>query len=131
MVGAEKYQMLWILSHDALAEIVDVKDPLPVPSYTQLTPSWCSLTALTDLAGYHEGAWAGGDFGSVWGESSNWFLAGKAGQAYNSGYFFHWLLHAGGYSVPEDVKKSFTNGNTEVFIWNWKAARIDPSILQF
>jgi hypothetical protein len=131
VVGAGKYQVLKIPSYEALAEMVDVKDPLSVPSYPQMTPAWCSPTALTDLAGYHEGAWAGADLGSIWGESSNWYLAGKAGQAYNSGYFFHWLLHAGGYDVPENVKESFTNGNAEVIIWNWKSAKIDPFILDF
>jgi hypothetical protein len=131
IVGAGKYQLLKILAYQSLAEIVDVKEPLSVPSYPQMTSSWCSPTALTDLAGYHVGAWPAGGRGSIWGESSNWYLAGEAGQPYNKGYFFHWLLAAGGYTVPSDVRESFVNGNAQVYIWNWNAARINLNYYEF
>jgi hypothetical protein len=62
-----------------------------------------------------------GGLGSAWGESSNWYLAGNAGQAHEEGRFFHQVLGAGGYTVPEDVKQSFSDANAEVIIWNWKA----------
>lgn len=92
--------------------------PLHVPSYAQHTPAWCSPTALTDLVQYHQGAWPSGGDGSQWGESSNWYLAGQAAQPFNSGYFFHWLLAAGGFGgVPGDVKQSFANNDLEVMIW--------------
>ena len=92
--------------------------PLNVPSYAQHTPAWCSPTAMTDLVQYHQGAWPSGGDGSAWGESSNWYLAGQAGQPFNVGYFFHWLVAAGGYAgVPGDVKQSFANNDLEVMIW--------------
>ncbi|MBG7610122.1 MAG: hypothetical protein IZT55_04565 [Anaerolineae bacterium] len=75
---------------------------------------------MTNVVNYHQGGWPVGGYGAVWGESSNWFLAGKAGQPFDSGYFFHWLLGAGGYSVPSNVKQSFSNSDFEVIIWNWK-----------
>ena len=92
--------------------------PLNVPSYAQHTPAWCSPTAMTDLVQFHQGGWPAGGDGSLWGESSNWYLAGKAGQPFNVGYFFHWLVNAGGFSgVPGDVKQSFANNDLEVMIW--------------
>ncbi|MEJ2013647.1 MAG: hypothetical protein P8X64_15670 [Anaerolineales bacterium] len=122
VIGAGKYQVYKLLAHDALMQLVSIYDPLAVPTYQQRTPAWCSPTAMTDLANFHQGSWPVGGFGAVWGESSNYYLAGKAGQPFNTGYFFHWLLGAGGYSVPENVKQSFSNGNAEVIIWNWNAA---------
>jgi hypothetical protein len=122
VVGSGKYQVYWLLSHEALQNLVTVLDPLAVPTYQQRTPAWCSPTAMTNVVNYHQGAWQVPGFGAVWGESSNYFLAGKAGQPFDSGYFFHWLLGAGGYTVPSDVKQSFSNGNAEVIIWNWNAA---------
>jgi hypothetical protein len=122
VIGGGKYQVFALTAHPALMNIVSIYDPLTVPTYRQETPAWCSPTALTDLVNYHQGSWPVGGFGAVWGESSNWYLAGKAGQPFNSGYFFHWLLGAGGYSVPSDVKQSFSNGNAEVIIWNWNAS---------
>lgn len=121
IVGSGKYQLYEILSHAALLEMMSTFEPLAVPTYPQRTPAWCSPTALTNLVQYHTGSWPVGGLGSVWGESSNWYLAGKAGQPFSSGYFFHWLLGAGGYTVPADVKQSFSNANVEVIIWNWKA----------
>jgi hypothetical protein len=91
--------------------------PLQVPSYPQKTPAWCSPTALTDLAQFHQGFWPAGDDGSVFGESSNWYLAGKASQPFNNGYFFHSLLAAGGFDVPVAVGQTFTNANMDVVIW--------------
>ncbi|MFN2149443.1 MAG: hypothetical protein ACK2T2_13740, partial [Anaerolineales bacterium] len=122
VVGAGKYQAFQMVSHETLLSLMGLFEPLAVPTYQQRTPAWCSPTAMTDLANYHQGFWPAGDLGSVWGESSNYYLAGKAGQPFNTGYFFHWLLGAGGYTVPADVKQSFSNGNAEVIIWNWKAA---------
>jgi hypothetical protein len=92
--------------------------PLVVPSYAQHTPAWCSPTAMTDLVQFHQGAWPAGGDGSVWGQSSNWYLAGQAGQPFDTGYFFHWLVEAGGFSgVPDNVKQSFANNDLEVMIW--------------
>ena len=122
IVGMGKYQVYKLIAHEALLDLVSIYDPLAVPTYPQRTPAWCSPTALTNVVNYHQGSWPVGGFGAVWGESSNWYLAGKAGQPFSSGYFFHWLLGAGGYSVPADVKQSFSDGNVEVIIWNWKAA---------
>ncbi len=122
VVGTGKYQVFKLLSHAELIKISSLYDPLAVPTYQQRTPAWCSPTAMTNVVNYHQGSWPVGGFGAVWGESSNWYLAGKAGQPFNSGYFFHWLLGAGGYTVPADVKQSFSDGNAEVIIWNWKAA---------
>ncbi len=121
VVGSGKYQVYSTLSHEALLKIVSILEPLAVPSYQQLTPAWCSPTAMTNLAQFHEGQWQSGGLGSTWGESSNFYLAGQAGQPFDAGYFFHWLLGAGGYTVPSSVKQSFSNGNVEVIIWNWKA----------
>lgn len=135
VVGSGRYQLFAIASPEALQSIVSLFDPLTVPTYPQRTPAWCSPTALTDLVQYHQGAWPSGGFGSVWGESSNWYLAGQAGQPFDSGYFFHWLLGAGGYSVPSNVKQSFSNPELEVIIWNWHAAvweyEYDPANLTF
>ncbi len=134
IVGAGKYQVFKIINHGALMEMVSLYDPLAVPTYPQRTPAWCSPTAMTNVVNYHQGGWPVGGFGAVWGESSNWFLAGKAGQPFNSGYFFHWLLGAGGYTVPSDVKQSFSDGNAEVIIWNWNAAvyfGFDPQLMTF
>ncbi|MDF1501078.1 MAG: C39 family peptidase [Anaerolineales bacterium] len=122
VVGAGKYQVFKLLDHEALLQMVSLYDPLAVPTYQQRTPAWCSPTAMTNVVNYHQGSWPVGGFGAVWGESSNWYLAGKAGQPFNKGYFFNWLLGAGGYSVPADVKQSFSDGNVEVIIWNWSAA---------
>jgi hypothetical protein len=122
LVGAGRYQVISLLSSEALRSMFSKFDPLTVPTYPQKTPAWCSPTALTNLVQYHQGAWPAGGYGSVWGESSNWYLAGQAGQPFNHGYFFHWLLGAGGYPVPSDVKQSFSNENHEVFIWNWRGA---------
>ncbi|NOQ40750.1 MAG: hypothetical protein GQ562_10580 [Anaerolineales bacterium] len=121
LVGAGKYQVFSLQSHAALLELVSIFDPLAVPTYPQKTPAWCSPTAMTNLAQYHQGAWPAGGLGSAWGESSNWYLAGNAGQAHEEGRFFHQVLGAGGYTVPEDVKQSFSDANAEVIIWNWKA----------
>lgn len=121
IVGQGKYQVFKLLSHEALMEIIIIFDPLAVPTYPQRTPAWCSPTAMTNLVQFHSGSWPAGGYGNIWGESSNWYLAGKAGQAYDAGYFFHWLLGAGGYTVPANVKQSFSDGNVEVIIWNWKA----------
>lgn len=122
VIGPGKYQVHSLFASSVLQELFSIYDPLTVPTYPQRTPAWCSPTAMTDLVNYHQGTWPVGGFGAVWGESSNWYLAGKAGQPFNSGYFFHWLLGAGGYTVPSDVKQSFSNGNAEVIIWNWNAA---------
>jgi len=123
IVGAGKYQILQI-AWPLAAEPVAWK-PLAVPSYWQSACGWCSTTALTDVAAYHEGAWPSGGYGGAWGESSNWYLAGLGGQSCPKGFFFHWILKAGGYSTPSDVKQNFVNGNVEVIIWNWKAAKMD------
>jgi len=128
VIGAGKYQLIRILHYADIAKLYNEKEPLNVPTYRQMTPSWCSPTALTDLAGYHQGAWPVGGYGSAWGESSNWFLAGQAGQPFDKGYFFHWLLGAAGYSPPVDVKQSFIDGNVIVFIWNWKAYKIEEPV---
>ena len=122
VVGKGKYQIFKLIAHPSLETLTTIYDPLAVPTYPQMTPGWCSPTAMTDLVDFHQGAWPVGGFGAVWGESSNWYLAGKAGQPFNKGYFFHWLLGAGGYSVPADVKQSFSTNDVEVIIWNWKAA---------
>jgi hypothetical protein len=122
VVGEGKYQVLSLLSHEALFKRISAFEPLAVPTYPQMTPSWCSPTAMTNVVNFHQGSWPVGGLGAVWGESSNWYLAGKAGQPFNAGYFFHWLLGAGGYAVPSDVKQSFSNSNVEVIIWNWDAA---------
>jgi hypothetical protein len=122
VVGTGKYQLFKLIPHEVLVGLVSIFDPLAVPTYPQMTPAWCSPTALTNLVNYHQGVWPVGGFGAVWGESSNWYLAGKAGQPFNKGYFFHWLLGAGGYTVPSNVKQSFSDGNVEVIIWNWNAA---------
>lgn len=122
IVGAGMYQIIQIAS--PAAELV-VHQPLAVPTYWQAPCGWCSTTAITDVAAYHEGAWPSGGYGGTWGESSPWYLAGLGGQSCPRGYFFHWLLKAGGYSAPADVKDSFINGNAEVIIWNWKAAKMD------
>lgn len=121
VVGSGKYQVYSILSHHALMQMFTIFDPLAVPTYEQRTPAWCSPTAMTNLAQFHEGNWQSGGLGSTWGETSNYYLAGQAGQPFDSGYFFHWLLGAGGYTVPSNVKQSFFNGNVEVIIWNWRA----------
>jgi hypothetical protein len=125
VVGAGKYQVFKLLSHPALFELVSSVEPLSVPSYPQISPSWCSPTALTDVVNYHQGSWPVGGLGAVWGESSSWYLAGKAGQGFNSGKFFHELLGAGGYDTPEDVKLSLFKPELEVIIWNWYAAVSD------
>ncbi len=83
IVGAGKYQVFKILHHGALMELVSIYDPLAVPTYQQRTPAWCSPTAMTNLANYHQGGWLTSGFGAVWGESSNWYLAGKAGQPFD------------------------------------------------
>ncbi len=121
VVGPGKYQVYSITSHEALLGMFSVFDPLEVPTYQQRTPAWCSPTAMTNLVQFHEGAWLSGGYGSIWGESSNYYLAGQANQPFDHGYFFHWLLEAGGYTTPADVKQSFSDGNVEVVIWNWKA----------
>ena len=134
IVGKGKYQVFKLIAHESLVDLISLYDPLAVPTYPQRTPAWCSPTAMTNVVNYHQGGWPVGGFGAVWGESSNWFLAGKAGQPFNSGYFFHWLLGAGGYTVPSDVKQSFSDGNAEVIIWNWKAAvyfGFDPQSMTF
>lgn len=121
VVGAGKYQIFSLKSHAALLEMISIFDPLAVPTYPQMTPAWCSPTAITNLAQFHQGAWPAGGLGSVWGETSNWYVAGKAGQAHEEGRFFHQVIGAGGYSVPQDVKESFSNQAAEVIIWNWVA----------
>ena len=120
VVGQGKYQVFSIPSHAALLELTSLFEPLAVPTYPQMTPAWCSPTAMTNVVNFHQGGWPVGGFGSVWGESSNWFLAGKAGQPFDSGYFFHWLLDAGGFPAPSNVKQSFSTSDAEVIIWNWK-----------
>jgi len=121
LIGAGRYQVFSLKSHLALIEIVNVLEPLAVPTYPQMTPAWCSPTAMTDLVQFHQGAWPAGGLGSAWGESSNWYLAGKTGQAHEEGRFFHQLLSSGGYPAPIDVKQSFSNDVAEVIIWNWIA----------
>jgi hypothetical protein len=125
VIGDGKYQLIRILHFAEIAKLLNEKEPLSVPSYPQMTPAWCSPTAMTNLAGYHQGAWPVGGYGGKWGESSNWFLAGKADLPFNSGLFFHWTLEAGGYNVPTDVRQSFIDGNAIVLIWNWKAYQIE------
>ena len=127
IVGAGLYQLIQI-ERPVAAELM-VFQPLAVPSYWQMSCGWCSTTAMTDVAGYHEGAWPSGGYEAPWGESSQWYLAGLGGQECDRGYFFHWLLDAGGYSTPADVKHSFSNGNAEVIIWNWTAAQITQEVL--
>ncbi len=122
VVGTGMYQIFKLKAHATLVELTTIYDPLTVPTYPQKTPAWCSPTALTNVVNYHQGGWPAGGFGAVWGESSNWYLAGKAGQPFSKGYFFHWLLGAGGYTVPADVKQSFSTSEVEVIIWNFKAA---------
>lgn len=122
VVGQGKYQIFKLIAHPGLVELTTIFDPLAVPTYPQKTPAWCSPTALTNTVNFHQGGWPVGGFGAVWGESSNWYLAGKAGQPFSKGYFFHWLLGAGGYTVPSDVKQSFSTSDVEVIIWNWHAA---------
>jgi hypothetical protein len=101
-----------------LDDLFSFLDPLQVPSYGQKTPAWCSPTAMTDLAAYHEGAWPAGGDGSVFGESSNWYLAGNAGQPFDSGMFFHLVLSwGGGFDVPVPVGISFSNAQMDVVIW--------------
>jgi len=130
IVGEGKYQVFNMLSHEALLKRISIFEPLAVPTYPQMTPAWCSPTAMTNLVNFHQGSWPVGGLGAVWGESSNWFLAGKWGLAFNEGLFFHWVLDAGGYPVPSDVKQSFSNGDFEVIIWNWNAAvTFDPNSL--
>ncbi len=121
VVGAGKYQVYSILNHEALFKINSIFEPLAVPTYRQNTPAWCSPTAMTNLVQYHEGGWPAGGLGSVWGETSNYYLAGKASQPFDSGFFFHWLLDAGGYYAPADVKQSYSTADFQVIIWNWKS----------
>ncbi len=121
VVGAGKYQVYSILNHAALLQITSIFEPLAVPTYRQNTPAWCSPTAMTNLVQYHEGGWPAGGLGAVWGETSNYYLAGKASQPFDSGFFFHWLLDAGGYYAPADVKQSYSTADFQVVIWNWKA----------
>ena len=121
VVGSGIYQVFSLKSHTALMEMISIFDPLAVPTYRQMTPAWCSPTAMTNLIQYHQGAWPAGGLGSVWGESSNWYLAGKTGQPGVEGRFFHQLMSSGGYPAPQDVKQSFSNEVAEVIIWNWIA----------
>jgi hypothetical protein len=121
VVGEGRYQVISLPSSEALRAFL--LEPLSVPSYPQMTPAWCSLTAMTNLVQFHQGAWPAGGLGSVWGETSNWYLAGNAGLAYNKGLFFHWVLEHGGYPVPEDVKQSFFTPEHDVIIWNWYGAQ--------
>lgn len=121
VVGEGRYQIISLPSSEALRSSIHA--PLSVPSYPQMTPSWCSLTAMTNLVQFHQGAWPSGGLGSIWGETSSWYLAGKAGLAYNEGLFFHWILEYGGYPVPEDVKESFFSPEHDVIIWNWHGAQ--------
>lgn len=121
VVGEGRYQVISLPSSASLR--ASLHAPLAVPSYPQMTPSWCSLTAMTNLVQFHQGAWPAGGLGSAWGETSNWYLAGKAGIAYNEGLFFHWVLEHGGYPVPEDVKQSFFTAEHDVIIWNWHGAQ--------
>jgi hypothetical protein len=122
IVGAGEYQVLGILLPVGVEPAV--WKPLAVPTYKQMGCRWCSTTALTDVAGYHEGEWPAGGYGSTWGESSNWYLAGLAGQPCDEGIFFHYLLNAGGYTTPVSFRQSFTNGNAEVIIWNWELRKL-------
>jgi hypothetical protein len=124
LAGQGRYQLVKIPTSEELSKLFDDKEPLSVPSYPQVTPSWCSPTALTNLAGYHVGAWPAGGLGSAWGESSNWYLAGLAHQPPNQGNFFHRILSAAGYTVPQDVYQGFMNGNATVIVWNWYAFKI-------
>lgn len=126
VVAAGKYQLYMILK----PFLVGPPAPLHVPSYPQLTPAWCSPTALTDLAQFHQGAWPVGGDGGLFGESSNYYLAGKASQPFDSGYFFHYLLNGAGYTVPGDVKQSFANYDLEVMIW-WIGGGMDPEYNEY
>jgi hypothetical protein len=121
VVGEGRYQVISLPSSEALRS--SILAPLSVPSYPQMTPAWCSLTAMTNLVQFHQGGWPAGGLGSIWGETSNWYLAGNAGLAYNEGLFFHWVLEHGGYPVPEDVKQSFFTPEHDVIIWNWHGAQ--------
>jgi len=122
VVGPGKYQVYSILNHEALYQLASIFEPLAVPTYKQNTPAWCSPTAMTNLVQFHEGGWPAGGLGAAWGESSNYYLAGKASQPFDHGYFFHWLLDAGGYYAPADVKQSYYTSDFQVVIWNWKSA---------
>lgn len=124
VAGGGIYQLLKILPTEEMSQLFENKAPLSVPSYPQVASHWCSPTAMTNLAGYFQGAWPAGGLGSVWGESSNWYLAGLAHQPSNKGNFFHRLLTAAGYTVPEDVYQSFSNGNATLIVWNWYAFTI-------
>ena len=92
VVGPGKYQVYSILNHEALLLLASIFEPLSVPTYRQNTPAWCSPTAMTNLVQYHEGGWPAGGLGAVWGESSNYYLAGQATQPFDHGFYFHWLF---------------------------------------
>jgi len=125
LIGPGSYLVYSIPSHESLLEMFGKFEPLAVPSYKQRTPGWCSPTALTNLAQYHEGAWPAGGLGSLWGETSNYYLAGLARQPHGIGKHFHKLLDAAGYAAPASVRESFSDGNVEVIIWNWTAITKD------
>ena len=93
--------------------------PLQVPQYPQRVQAWCVPTALTDVAQFHVGAWPAGGLGSMWGETSNWYLAGKNGQPPDLGTWFNAILSAGGIAAPEDSFQSFSTSELEVVIWSW------------
>lgn len=109
------YQVFFILPPDLSFAL----SPLQVPQYPQRTQAWCVPTALTDVAQFHVGSWPAGGLGSAWGETSNWYLAGKNGQPPDMGTWFHEVLSAGGFSAPEDVFQSFSSSELEVLIWHW------------
>ncbi|MBN1122438.1 MAG: hypothetical protein JXJ17_15285 [Anaerolineae bacterium] len=125
VIGEGFYQLFTIEKPDyaALSEsLAEIREPLTVPTYPQVASDWCSPTALTMMAQYHEGAWPAGGTGSKWGETSSWYLTGLAHQPANSGNFFHNLLRAAGYSAPIDVRQSFSTADMIVIIWNWESA---------
>jgi hypothetical protein len=109
------YQLFFILPPDLTLAVM----PLQVPQYPQRVQAWCVPTALTDVAQFHVGAWPAGGLGSTWGESSNWYLAGKNGQPPDLGTWFNAVLTAGGIAASDNPFESFSTSQLEVLIWSW------------
>ncbi len=87
----------WRLEETSLA----IKPPLHVPSYMQVSNFWCNLASISDAVKYHaKDCWPGGRFGSQWFGANPWYLAGKAGQPRNIGYFWENTFHAVGILSP-------------------------------
>lgn len=70
--------------------------PFAAPSYWQQNGYWCNLNAITDCVQCHVGSWPAGGRGSRWGETTPWYLAGKAGQRNSQGYFWGETLKKAG-----------------------------------